>query len=89
MRRWKTPEGQTVHKFLHPIIAAFPGNAERGQREAVKLPSDSHLGRLNGNFGFEATVTNTDFAANYLSSKDCGTFVLSRCCESCCEQDCQ
>jgi len=57
--------------------------------ETVKLSGDSYLGRLIGTFTYEASATSTDFTANYSSCKDSGTFVMSRCCEACCEQGCE
>jgi hypothetical protein len=48
--------------------------------DTVVLAGDQQLGRRLGVFHYDAEATCQEFVANYSSCKDCGRFVLSRCC---------
>jgi hypothetical protein len=46
----------------------------------VTLSGQNYLGRRFGTFYYTAEADETSFTADYRSSKDCGQFVLTRCC---------
>jgi hypothetical protein len=46
----------------------------------VHLSGSHVLGRRLGTFTYTAQATCDEFVANYESCKDCGQFILSRCC---------
>jgi hypothetical protein len=46
----------------------------------VQLSGSHYLGRRLGTFTYFAQATCDEFVASYESCKDCGQFVLSRCC---------
>jgi len=48
--------------------------------DVVTLSGQNYLGRRYGTFYYTAEADETSFTASYDSSKDCGQFVLTRCC---------
>lgn len=48
--------------------------------DVVTLSGQNYLGRRYGTFYYTAEADDTSFTASYDSCKDCGQFVLSRCC---------
>lgn len=48
--------------------------------EVVTLSGQHYLGRRFGTFYYTAEADSESFTANYSSKKDCGQFLMSRCC---------
>lgn len=70
-RFWK------VVPFRYAITMRVAGIDETG---ALVLTGEQVLGPILGTFRYTATATAGQFTAQYTSKRDCGYFMLSRCC---------